>query len=227
VVGGRGRRTTGRPRVARTGTARASARASGDPASGSTRRDELLERVADHLLEHGVASFSLRSAADLVGASARMLVHHFGSKERLVSAAIAVVRTRRVEALGRDGVTPMTSFDAVFRERWDTLASAEFRRYFVLNLELMALALREPRRYREFLGATTEEWRSGFVLVLRNLGFTDADADATSTLYIDALRGLLLDLAVTRDRDRVEAAVEMLAEKLKADLARHMPSTGT
>jgi len=154
-----------------------------------------------------------------------MLVHHFGSKERLVSEAIAVVRTRRVEALTRVRATPMESFDHVFRESWGTLASDEFRRYFLLNLELIALALREPRRYRDFLAATTEEWRAGFVVVLRGLGFTEADADATSTLYIDALRGLLLDLAVTRDRERIESAVEMLAENLKADLARRSSST--
>jgi AcrR family transcriptional regulator len=212
VVGGRGRTKTGRSR----------ARPRRAPAPGSARRAELLERVADHLLQHGVASFSLRSAADLVGASARMLVHHFGSKERLVSEAIAVVRTRRVEAMTRTSAAPMASFDRVFRERWTILASDEFRRYFLLNQELIALALREPRRYQRFLGATTEEWRTGLADVLLGVGYTEEDANATSTFYMAGLRGLLLDLAVTRDGDRVQAAVDMLAERLKADLERHM-----
>ena len=188
---------------------------------GSTRRGELLERVADHLLRHGIARFTLRSAADLVGASARMLVHHFGSKERLLTEALAVVRTRRVEHFARARAMPITSFDAVFRESWATLAAAEFRRYFILNHELLGLALREPHRYREFLNTTTEEWRSGLAGALLGRGFSAEESTTTSTMYMAALRGLLLDLAVTGDTERVEKAVGLLAEKLKTDLEAH------
>lgn len=142
-----------------------------------------------------------------------------------MSEAIAVVRARRVEAMTRTSAAPMASFDRVFRERWTFLASGEFRRYFLLNQELIALALREPRRYQSFLGATTEEWRTGLAGVLLGAGYTAEDASATSTLYMAGLRGLLLDLAVTRDAKRVQAAVDLLAERLKADLERYTAAT--
>jgi AcrR family transcriptional regulator len=192
----------------------------------SGRRAELLERVADHLLQHGIAQFSLRSASGLVGASARMLVHHFGSKERLLSEALAMVRTRQVEHLAPSRSMPISSFDEVFRESWKRLASAEFRRYFLLNHELLALALRDPRRYRSFLQLTTEDWRTGLAASLVSQGFSADDAGAVSTMYMAALRGLLLDLAVTRDRERVDRALELMAEKLKADLERHASPSG-
>jgi AcrR family transcriptional regulator len=207
-VAGRGRRTTiSQPR----GTRR----------QGSDRRAELLERVVEHLLQHGIANFSLRSAAHVVGASARMLVHYFGSKERLLSEALAMVRARQVEHLAPARAMPISSFDEVFRESWRSLASADFRRYFLLNHELMALALRDPRRYRPFLQGTTEEWRTGLAASLVAQGFSSDDASAVSTMYMAALRGLLLDLVVTRDRERVDKALERVAEKLKSDLERH------
>jgi AcrR family transcriptional regulator len=176
--------------------------------------------VANHLLQHGIARFSLRSAAHLVGASARMLVHHFGSKERLVSEALALVRTQQREYFVRAQAGPMTSFDRLFHDSWATLAADDYLRYFVLNLEAMALALREPRRYQTFLSTTTEEWRSGLADTLVGLGFSPDEAGSTSSVYVAALRGLLLDLVVTRDRARVDKAVAIIGEKLKDDLTR-------
>jgi AcrR family transcriptional regulator len=218
VVGGRGRRKRGR-RGGRASGPGSKRRAS--PPSDSARRTALLERVADHLLDYGISSFSLRSAADLVGASARMLVHHFGSKERLLSEALALVRTRRVAHFAEAMASPVETFDQVFRQSWKILASAEFRRYFLLNHETLGLALREPDRYREVLHTTTEEWRGGLAGALLAQGFAPDDATAVSTLYLASLRGLLLDLVVTGDEDRVADAVALLAEKLKADLERN------
>lgn len=177
--------------------------------------------MAEHLLQHGVARFSLRSAADLVGASARMLVHHFGSKERLISEALALVRARQVELFATARAMPVASFDQAFRQSWTVLAGAEFRRYFLLNHELVAMALRDPRRYRAFLNRTTEEWRAGLASALLGRGFSSDESSAASTMYMGVLRGLLLDLAVTGDRERVERAMELIAEKLRGDLERH------
>jgi AcrR family transcriptional regulator len=207
--------------MARRGRGETGTRARPPRDRGIERRAELLDRVVDHLLRHGVANFSLRSASDLVGASARMLVHHFGSRERLLSEALAVVRARRIERFAPSRAMPIGSFDEVFRESWRTLASDDFRRYFLLNQELVTLAVREPRRYRTFLRTTTEEWRTGLAAGLLAHGFSPEDASAVSTVYMAALRGLLLDLVVTRDRERVDAALELVAERLKQDIERY------
>ena len=149
-----------------------------------------------------------------------MLVHHFGSKERLLSEALALVRTRQREYFVRAQAGPMTSFDRLFHDSWATLAADDYLRYFVLNLEALALALREPRRYQTFLSTTTEEWRIGLTETLVGLGFSPDDGSSMSTMYVAALRGLLLDLVVTRDRERMDKAVVIVGEKLKEDLTR-------
>src|SRR5262249_33772508 len=115
---------------------------------------------------------------------------------------------------------PASSLDQVFRESWTVLAAADFRRYFCLNHELLAQALREPRKYRTFLNRATEEWRSNLARTLRGLGFSASESDTLSTVYLAALRGMLLDLAATGDIPRVEKAVDVVADRLKQDLRR-------
>ena len=57
-------------------------------------REQLLQKCLRYFLKHGVANLSLRPLADAVGTSARMLVHHFGSKEGLITAVMEQVRAR-------------------------------------------------------------------------------------------------------------------------------------
>lgn len=48
-------------------------------------REVLLPRLAAHVLAHGLADASLRPLARAAGTSDRMLLYHFGSKDRLVA----------------------------------------------------------------------------------------------------------------------------------------------
>ena len=52
------------------------------------RRAELLDEVVGYLGRHGVAGVSLRPVARALGVSVNALVHHFGSKDELVVAAL-------------------------------------------------------------------------------------------------------------------------------------------
>ena len=54
-----------------------------------SRRDDLLDRVTDHVLERGLIGLTLRPVAAAIGTSDRMLIYHFGSRDALVSAVVA------------------------------------------------------------------------------------------------------------------------------------------
>ena len=60
------------------------------------QREQLLERVTDHVLEHGLIGLSLRPVAAAVGTSDRMLIYHFTSRDALVSAVVARATERAV-----------------------------------------------------------------------------------------------------------------------------------
>ncbi len=65
------------------------------PASGD-RREAIIERLADHVLAHGLAGASLRPLARAAGTSDRMLLYYFRDKAEL----IAAVLTRIAERVG-------------------------------------------------------------------------------------------------------------------------------
>ena len=63
-------------------------------AAVSERRAKLLEEVFDYVLSNGPAGLSLRPLAAGVNTSPRMLLYFFGSKERLISEALAEIHVR-------------------------------------------------------------------------------------------------------------------------------------
>ena len=54
-------------------------------------RDALLARCVTWFADHGVGDTSLRTLADGVGTSHRMLIYHFGSREGLLAAVVEAV----------------------------------------------------------------------------------------------------------------------------------------
>ena len=61
------------------------------------RKRELLDSVVDYLAEQGLADTTLRPMAAALGVSINRLVHHFGSKEELITAALARAIDRQIE----------------------------------------------------------------------------------------------------------------------------------
>ena len=80
------------------------------------RRAELLDAVVRYLAEHGLAKVSLRPMACQLGVSVNALVHHFGSKDDLIVAAL-----RRSETVQKD-------VEAQWLERRPLLSQADLLR---------------------------------------------------------------------------------------------------
>jgi len=58
------------------------------------RRAELVERMADHVLAHGLTSASLRPLARAAGTSDRMLLYYFKDKAEIMRAVAEHVAAR-------------------------------------------------------------------------------------------------------------------------------------
>ena len=60
-------------------------------------RDTLLRAALAHVVERGLADLSLRTLAEGIGTSHRMLIYHFGSKEGLVAEVVkATVSAKKI-----------------------------------------------------------------------------------------------------------------------------------
>jgi AcrR family transcriptional regulator len=187
--------------------------------AGPQQRAAVLAAVADYVLAHGVADLSLRSVARAVGTSHRMLLYHFGSKEHLVRAAIEEARTRNgrrlTRAIAQQGsATPPELVHRV----WRWYSSPRRAGFLRLIFEVSALSLQSPQRFpdvretfaRDLVGFAEE----GFV----RAGYPRRESRARASLYVGAVRGLLIDLLATGNRSRLEAAATLLSEAMARDL---------
>jgi AcrR family transcriptional regulator len=162
-------------------------------------RQELLHDVVAHVRHHGIADSSLRELADLVGSSHRMLLYHFGSREGLIAAIVAENEADERATAAANASRGLSGIDAL-RAAWKRLRqparSGDERLFF----ELAAMAM--------YHRPGTE--RVGDDLVGRWMALAeDTGADvAQLRLDIAVIRGLLLDLLVTGDRERTNDAFE-------------------
>ncbi|WP_129677954.1 TetR/AcrR family transcriptional regulator [Candidatus Chloroploca sp. Khr17] len=106
---------------------------------GERRRAELLERLADHLLTHGLQGASLRPLAAAVGTSDRMLLHYFGDKEELLTASLTLVSQRLITMLDAARLEPLP-IDALLTMLAGMVKDPHVRPYMRLWLELLPLA---------------------------------------------------------------------------------------
>ena len=171
------------------------------------------------MLENGLADLSLRPVASAVGTSPQILLYYFGSKDALVSEVVAAARTRMLAMLAHE-VTRATegasSSETLWRIwRWFTAKQrAPFMRLF---FEVWGLALQHPERFREFL-ESGRQWLTMVEQAFAGAGFSPPESAALATLYLDSLRGILLDYLVTRDGTRIDAAIALIDRNLARDL---------
>jgi AcrR family transcriptional regulator len=180
------------------------------------RREAIVQRAADHLLERGVVAVSLRELAAAVGVSPRMLVHHFGSRENLVSSAVREARSRQREAFeARLAPQPDRPYADVLTDAWRWFATDEARLYLRLFAQVYALAQAPDSPHAEFLRESVLDWLPTIEHGFTAQGVDPATARELATLTIAVLRGLLQDANAIGDQERVLAAFERYAALLK------------
>jgi AcrR family transcriptional regulator len=177
------------------------------------RRSQLLDAVVDYTVEHGLADLSWRPVAAGLGVSVTTLVHHFGTREQMLQAILGRLRERVFAATsGPPGQRPClaTAARAVWTWTSDPRREPEFRLFFAVY----GRALQAPGQSADFLEHVVADWMSDLVGA-QGPGTDPATAVRTATLVIATIRGLLLDLLATGDRDRVQDAAESFLASLE------------
>lgn len=176
------------------------------------RREELLAAVMAYVLEHGVTDLSFRPLAQAVGVSHVTLRHHFGSKEELVGEIFGAIRHRESPPPG-----PVDGGDAeaVIRAMWSRWITPSGERTFRLLFQALGQALMHPDRYPRLLSSVVTDWIDIIARLAVESGCPSEDAPRFATLLLAQLRGLQLDLLVTGDHDRVNAALDTALTDLR------------
>ena len=175
---------------------------------GQTAKERLLQAVIEHFASEGLADQSLRRIAEAVGTSHRMLLYHFGSKERLLVEVTRSVEQRQRNALADLGADDALSPADVARRMWDRLADPALWPAERLFFELYGQALQGAPGTAELLDGIVESWIEPVAAMRRAQGLPADRARAQARLEVATTRGLLLDLLATGDRAGVDAALE-------------------
>lgn len=185
----------------------------------STRRDELLELAYRYVLERGMTGLSLRPLATAVGSSPRVLLFLFGSKDGLVRALLARARADELALLQRvEPISPDRGLAVVAAAVWRWLVAHEHRALLRLWTEAYARSLVEPDGpWADFARATVEDWLALLATTQPEHLREQHAAVAERTLVLAVLRGALLDLLATGDRERTTAAVERHLDTARGD----------
>lgn len=178
------------------------------------RRAELLDALVDYAVEHGFADLSWRPVAAALGITPTTLVHHFGSKEQMLVAILGRLRERIFAATG-ELLGERPDLPTAARTAWartsDPEQGAEFRLFFAVY----GRALQAPQQFAGFLERVVADWMSA-LCDAQGPDTDPATATRRATLVIATLRGLLLDLLATGDRDRVQDAAESFLATLES-----------
>jgi AcrR family transcriptional regulator len=174
---------------------------------GSPRRAELLNACYGYVLQHGLTGLSLRPLAAATGTSPRVLLYLFGSKEQLVRELLARARHEQISLLTGllgPGIAD-SGFEALADRLWNLLSSPGQRPMVRLTYEAFLRSVsRDPGPWEGFAAETARDYLELLISAQPDTHPARAEATAGSTLAL--IRGLLLDLLVHGDTDRVAAA---------------------
>jgi AcrR family transcriptional regulator len=182
----------------------------------ATRRAELLEATVEYLLENGAGGLSLRPLAAAIGTKARLLIYHFGSRDVLISSALSVL-------LGRIQQAFLTMHSAATLDRtllgfWRWATDKPNEPHLRLFFEVHGLAIRDPKRYGQYLRGAIESWKVLITERLNNRKLTTRQREELATLIIATVDGLLLDYLATGERDRTTRTLTLFTKRLKKEV---------
>jgi AcrR family transcriptional regulator len=176
------------------------------------KKAELLSRIVDYAVEHGVTSLTLRPTADAVGTSARMLLHHFGSRDAMAAEVLLAIEERLVAAI-IDGPAE-TDAASVLRHMWRMTAEPRTLPLVRAVFETWGRALVRPGEFGDYLERIFTPWRDALAAGLEAAGAPAEAARTRATLALAAFNGLQLFRLTTGDEDQANAAFDLMSRQI-------------
>jgi AcrR family transcriptional regulator len=182
--------------------------------ANAKRPTELLDAIVGYLIRHGVAELSLRPLAEAVGSSPRVLLYYFRSKEEMVAQALARLRERQLAGYAGMKAAKFASPAEACRAIWRNMSAPDSEPLFRLFFEVYTLAIRHPRQFKDFLRTAIEDWLEFLAEPLRKKSCTESEARAYASIVLAGFRGFMLDYCGSKDRKRLDRAVELWLQAL-------------
>jgi AcrR family transcriptional regulator len=183
---------------------------------GRRRQPEIAERLLDACtdlaLERGLPD-RLGPFVTATGTSSRMLLYHFGTRDRLLQAVLLRARERQ-RALFGELLRPRDdeSYLVTLRRAWSEMTGERGRPFLAMFGRLREDA--EQQLWPGFRRDATTDWLGPL-----EEGMAGLDLPHQATLVLAVIRGLIMDLESTGDAARVDGAFDDFVDALAATAA--------
>jgi AcrR family transcriptional regulator len=180
------------------------------------RRQELLDRIVLYLADNGLAQATLRPMAAALDVSINRLVHHFGSKEELVAAALQRALEQQIGVqnawLAR---SPNLTIVDLYRRWWRWINESEQHLALVrLNYEAAALDVKITGLAGDVRADQIGVWRHDAEIHIGTQVTSEERAALEASLAKATFTGLVMDLLATGDRRRLNGAFAEFLKRL-------------
>ncbi len=176
-------------------------------------RKRLIDAAIDCLGRLGYGATTLQVVTDVAGVSRGAVLHHFPNKADLMIAVAeyaADKQNRHVRRLLADTKPGMDRYLAITMATWDAMTKAPA----IALLEIMMGSRSDPElgeRFPAVIEALETYQREGVWEQAQSVGITDkAMIEAMVHLHNAAMRGLALELMVSRDERKATSAMKLL-----------------
>jgi AcrR family transcriptional regulator len=181
-----------------------------------SRKQQLLEDLIAYLIRHGVADVSLRPMAEEIGTSARLLIFHFRSKERLLLEVLDEMQTRLQQSLKELVAEPAVNDSAPLRMFWDWAIEERNFAHLRVLYQLHILAAQDNKTYGKYLKRNSRNWLEVVQAILK----PSHRSPALATLFVAIFDGLFIEVMSSGDRRRATAAIDQFVEMARYYVAR-------
>lgn len=160
---------------------------------------EILERCTDYSLAHGLPD-RLDPLARASGASARMLLYHFGTRDALLQAILRRARQRQVASFTEWlRARPEEAYTETLARAWTEMTGPDGQPFVRMFNQLRENA--EQSLWPDFRRIATTDWLKPLEEGLRTISRPES-----ATLVLAVIRGLLMDREATGDATRTDRA---------------------
>jgi AcrR family transcriptional regulator len=176
-------------------------------------KETILGKVIAAMAANGLNNLSLRDIAAETGVSARMLIYHFGSYEKMINAVFIKLSVRHKQMLN---LIISNSPDGSPRQAAEQFTTAifrdEYRNALLLFVEFYVKGLRNIPEHGDFYDEVLHNWiREAGALFQGADGKTDP---VMATTMVAFFRGLLLDWLATGDTERCSAGCRLFLQQI-------------
>jgi AcrR family transcriptional regulator len=188
-----------------------------DPA----HKSDLLGRATVYVLEHGFSGLSLRPLAEGIGSSARMLIHHFGSKETLLGLIVEHIEAQYL-ALSDQMLEQEGSPVRMLEKLWETLTLPANEQFQRSTFELWGYALMNPVGLERLTENLVTAWTTRFSVGFVRAGLKRKRADVLAALTVATVEGLLLQRLTVSQNSHSQAAFKQFVRWLEFTLVEEV-----